>query len=211
MTRRANKRTLVVISIVLMAFLSPAASKTIYVDANAPGPTYDGSSWVNAYKYLQDALTDANSAAKPVEIRIAQGTYTPDSNATYPNGSGDRTATFQLINGVTLKGGYAGTVQPDPNERDIELYETILSGDLNLNDTDANSAWDLWGDPTRYDNSFHVVTGGGTDVNAVLEGFIISDGYNEKTGKDGNGSGMFNDNGSPTLTKCTFYKNCGRM
>jgi hypothetical protein len=193
-----------------MASLSPAAAKVIYVDTNAPGPTHDGSSWANAYRYLQDALADANSAAKPVEIKVAQGMYTPDSNSANPNGTGNRNASFQLINGVTVNGGYAGYGAPNPNARDIQLYETILSGDLNANDTDANNVWDLWGDPTRYDNSFHVVTGSGTDETAVLDGFTISDGYNEKTGKDGNGSGMINDNGSPTLTKCTFYKNCGQ-
>ena len=190
-----------------MACVSPSAAKVIYVDANAPGPTHDGSSWANAYKYLQDALADAGSAAKPVEIRVAQGIYSPDSNSANTNGSGDRYATFQLINSVTLKGGYVGFGQPEPNERDIELYESILSGDLNGNDTDANSVWDLWGDPTRYDNSFHVVTGSGTDDTAVLEGFTISDGYADGTGIDSCGAGMFNDNGNPTLANCTVYAN----
>jgi hypothetical protein len=208
MTWRSNRRTWIAVSIVLMAFVSPSIAKVIYVDANAPGPTHDGSSWTNAYHFLQDALADAGSSAKPVEIRVAQGIYTPDQGGGQT--PSDRTATFQLTNNVTLKGGYASTGAPDPNARDIELYETILSGDLNGNDTDANSVWDLWGDPTRYDNSLHVVTGSGTDETAVLDGFTISDGYNEKTGKDGNGSGMINDNGSPTMTKCTFYTNCGR-
>ena len=207
MTSRSNQRIWVVISIVLMACVSPSAAKVIYVDANAPGPTHDGSSWANAYKYPQDALADAGSAAKPVEIRVAQGIYSPDSNSANTNGSGDRYATFQLINSVTLKGGYVGFGQPEPNERDIELYESILSGDLNGNDTDANSVWDLWGDPTRYDNSFHVVTGSGTDDTAVLEGFTISDGYADGTGIDSCGAGMFNDNGNPTLANCTVYAN----
>jgi hypothetical protein len=122
MTWRSNQKALVVISIVLMAFLSPASAKVIYVDANAPGPIHDGSSWANAYKYLQDALTDAGSAAKPVEILVAQGIYKPDRNSANPSGTGDRYATFQLINSVTIKGGYAGFGEPEPNERDIETY-----------------------------------------------------------------------------------------
>jgi len=209
MTWRSNLKTWAVISIILMAFLSPASAKVIYVDANAPGPTHDGSSWSNAYKYLQDALADAGSATKPVEIHVAEGIYRPDETSANPNGSGDHEATFQLINEAAIKGGYAGFGEPDANARDIGLYETILSGDLNGNDTDANSAWDLWGDPTRYDNSLHVVTGSGTDDTAVLDGFTISDGYADGTGIDNRGGGMFNDNGNPTLANCTFYANCG--
>jgi hypothetical protein len=39
-------------------------------------------------------------------------------------------ASFQLINGVTIKGSYAGFGEPDPDARDIALYETILSGNI---------------------------------------------------------------------------------
>jgi len=208
MTWRSNQQIWVVMSIVLMAFVSPSTAKVIYVDADAPGAN-NGQDWTNAYKYLQDALADAGSATKPVEIHVAEGIYRPDETSANPNGSGDHEATFQLINEAAIKGGYAGFGEPDANARDIGLYETILSGDLNGNDTDANSAWDLWGDPTRYDNSLHVVTGSGTDDTAVLDGFTISDGYADGTGIDNRGGGMFNDNGNPTLANCTFYANCG--
>jgi hypothetical protein len=183
-----------------MASLSPAAAKVIYVDANAPGPTHNGSTWANAYKFLQDALADADSAAKPVEIKVAQGIYTPDSNSTNPNGSGDRYATFQLINGVTLKGGYAGTGAPDPNKRDVDAYETILNGDLNGDDGP---------DFTNItDNSIHVVTGSGTEPNAVLNGFIITSGNAHDPYPDFCGGGMFNDNeSSPRLFYCKFIGN----
>lgn len=190
MTRRSNQQIWVVISIVLMACVSPATAKVIYVDANAPGPTHNGSSWANAYKYLQDALADANSATKPVEIRVAKGTYKPDQSSTDPNGTGDQTATFQLINSVTIKGGYAGFDEPDPNALDIEAYESILSGDLAGNDGPdfANNG----------ENSYHVVTGSGTDETAVLNGLTVSSGVD---------SGMYNEGGSPTLLNCTFSKN----
>jgi len=125
-----------------------ACGKTIYVDADANGLN-NGSSWANAYNYLQGALADANSSAVPVEIRVAQGMYRPDES----NGvaSGDRTATFQLISGVNLKGGYAGFGEPDPNARDIESYETILTGDLAGNDVDVNDPCDLLDEPARAD------------------------------------------------------------
>ncbi len=123
----------------------------IYVDAAATGAG-DGSSWQNAFPDLQDALAAA-TAAKPVEVRVAQGVYKPDQGA--GRTPGDRAATFQLLNGVILRGGYAGAAAADPNTQDVALYETILSGDLAGND---KAGWPSW-----TDNSFHVVTASGTD------------------------------------------------
>ena len=201
MNKKTNLKSFLLISVFLLAIGTTAAGKIIFVDANAPGPTHDGSSWANAYKYLQDGLTDANSSAKPVEIRVAQGIYKPDEGiGTMP---GDRTATFQLINNVTLEGGYAGLDQPDPNERDITKYETILSGDLNGNDVDVGVLYYLWSHPTRTDNSYHVVTGSGTDETAVLDGLTITDGHASSSG----GGGMVNIGGNPTLRNCRFSRN----
>jgi predicted outer membrane repeat protein len=210
MNRRTNLKTFLLISVFLLTMGTPAAAKVIYVDTNAPGPTHDGSSWVNAYKYLQDALTEASSAVKPVEIRVAGGIYTPDSNWSVPGGTGDRTATFQLINGVTLRGGYAGFGEPDPNAWDIDEYETILNGDLNGNDIDVNDPCDLLTEPTRAENSCHVVTGSGTDPNAILDGFTITGGTaNVSSVPDGYGGGMCNwQDSSPTVSRCTFNGNC---
>ncbi len=178
-----ERKSWVLIAAILLGFwCTVAAAKIIYVDDDANGLN-DGTSWKNAYKFLQDALEDANSSPKPVEIRVAQGIYRPDETFAEPNGTGDREATFQLINKVTLQGGYAGFSEPDPNERDVGKYETILSGYLNGT------------------NIYHVVTGSGTDANAVLDGFTITG------GSDG---GMFNDHGSPTVTNCIFSRNSGR-
>ena len=117
-----------IFGLAICVFLAqPIAGKTIYVDADATGAN-DGSSWENAYNHLQDALADANSSAKPVQIRVAQGIYKPDQGVGIT--PGDREATFQLISGVAIRGGYAGFGEPDPNTRDIECYPTILSGDL---------------------------------------------------------------------------------
>ena len=44
-----------------------AVGKIIYVDDDAAGAN-NGTSWKNAYIYLQDSLADANSAEKPVEM-----------------------------------------------------------------------------------------------------------------------------------------------
>jgi len=164
----------------------------IYADADAAGAN-DGSSWLNAYNYLQDALDVASSSD---EVRVAQGIYKPDQGVGIT--PGDREATFQLINGVAIKGGYAGFGEPDPNARDIELYETILSGDLNGDDR-LNFA-------NNGENSYHVVTGSGTDITVVLDGFTITSGNANSSTVD-HGGGMINSDGSPTITNCTFSGN----
>jgi len=200
----AGKRWLI-ISVFLLAMGCPSAiGQIIYVDADASGGN-DGTSWANAYTYFQDALADANSAAKPVEIRVAEGIYKPDQGVGIT--PGDRTATFQLKNGVAIRGGYAGFGEPDPNARDVELYETILSGDLAGNDVDVNEPTDLVYEPTRAENSYHVVMGSDTDETAILDGFIISGGNANGTGPTERGGGMFNIGSRATVTNCTFSGN----
>jgi len=201
----------------VLLFLIPAVlcslaySKVIYVDDDAAGAN-DGSSWENAYNFLQDALADANSAEKPIEIRIAQGVYKPDQGVN--QSPGDREATFQLINSVTLKGGYTGFSKPDPNERNVDVYETVLSGDLNGNDVQVADPCDLRNEPGRAENSYHIVTGSDTDETAMLDGFTIADGSDDsETGPGGvmwscgYGGGLYNLGGSPTLISCTFSNN----
>jgi predicted outer membrane repeat protein len=182
----------------------PCQARIITVDDDANGLN-DGSSWVDSYRFLQDALADANSSPKPIEIRVAQGTYRPDEDILHPSGTGNREATFQLINGVTLKGGYAGPRMSlwgaDPNARDIEMYETILSGDLNGND-----ALDF---SNNEENSYHIVTGNGTDATAILDGFVITGGNANASVPEigGDGGGMYNEFGSPTVVNCVFIAN----
>ena len=127
-----------------------------HVDDDAP-PGGDGLSWDTAYRFLQDALTTATEGS---EIRVAQGTYTPDP--------GNREESFLLVNGAALQGGYAGLGAPDPDERDIERYETILSGDLLGDDGPAFTNND--------DNAYHVVTanGGGMLISGTPSPVLIN-------------------------------------
>jgi hypothetical protein len=116
----------------------------IYVDQHATGAA-SGADWADAYTDLQTALSQAGSGQT---IEVAQGSYQPTTGT-------DRTATFQLIDGVEVNGGYAGVTGENPGDRNVSLYPTILSGDIG---TTGDSS----------DNSYNVVTGSGTDSTAVL-------------------------------------------
>ena len=203
MAERKNIIITPLIMVLILVTTSPAlAAKIIYVDDDAPPPG-DGTSWETAFTYLQDALAEANSSPKPVEIRVAQGIYTPDRGDDIT--LGDRYATFQLINGVKLKGGYAGVGTPDPNAYDIKLYETILTGDLAGDDVAVNDPCDLRNEPTRAENSYNVVR---TNETAMLDGFTVTGGNsNGPYPEYSSGGGMFSNYSSSNVSNCTFIGN----
>ncbi len=185
----STSRQLSLITVFTFLFSGLCFGAVITVDAGATGNN-DGSSWSDAYQQLQSALAVASSGD---EIRVAQGVYKPAGVL------GDRQATFQLFNGITVKGGYAGVGAPDPNIRDIDVYETILSGDLNGDDGPDFA--------DNGENSFHVLTGSSTDETAVLDGFTVTAGNANGPSVHSNGGGMYNSFASPAISNCTFDKN----
>lgn len=182
------------------------AGRIVYVDDDASGAD-NGSSWADAFNYLQDALHFVGSSGEWGEIRVGQGVYTPDSNSAAPNGTGDRKATFILKADFTIMGGYAGAGQPDPNERDIEIYRSILSGDLYDNDRDVNNSTDLPTEPTRSENSHHIVTCSDSNAMSVLDGFTISGGNATGPSPHYCGGGIFNNGGNATIANCIISNN----
>lgn len=145
----------------------------------------DGSSWCEAYDSLQDALADATSGD---EIWVAQGTYLP-SDCAPSCGSGDRLATFSMIDNVTIKGGFIGIGAPKINARNIAGNPSILSGALGAV------------------NSYHVVMALSVTSTAVLDGFTVKEGRASGTGFNGSGAGMFIFFAYPSIVDCSFVDN----
>lgn len=168
-----------------------AGPSILYVDDDATAGG-DGLAWNTAFAHLQDALAAATSGT---EIRVAGGTYNPDTTDAVPAGTDSRSATFQLINDVSINGGYRGLAGGgSPDDRDIAAFESILSG--NIGDTGNNA-----------DNSYHVINGSGTDNSAILHGSTIRDGNSDAANPDDDGAGLFIVAGSPSILQCTFTAN----
>jgi len=211
MSARDRAITAFVVSFLLVLGTSVAAGGIIYVDAGAGGSN-TGTTWTNAFNFLQDALAVAEYGD---EIWVAQGIYQPDRNSADPCGpvgTGDREATFQLVSGTELYGGFpAGG--GDWEDRNPGQYETLLSGDLAGNDVALVDPWDLADDPCRGENSFHVVNGSETDANTVLDGVTVAHGNANALTPElhQKGGGMFNNyNGSQsrvTVNNCVFRDN----
>jgi hypothetical protein len=188
-----------IVAIILAAVAHLNAATIRYVSSGSP-PGGNGQSWNQAYKNLQDALTEATANPDITEIRVAQGTYRPDQGTGWS--SGDRSARFKLINGVRVAGGYVGPGAPDPNLRNIATYQTILSGDLSAND---GTNFTNYGE-----NSYHVVAGSGTQPSAILDGFTVKGGNPDGAFPfDDQGGGFYCDSGCPTVIDCRFTANTG--
>jgi len=167
----------------------------IYVDSRASG-SGDGSNWQNAFASLQDALDIAQKGNK---ILVAQGLYTPDIGLNII--PGDYSVSFAIPQGVEVRGGYSGLGAANPDTRDIIAYETILSGDLNADDTKVTDVYDLYGQLSRLDNSLHIVTAHDVDNSTLLEGFTITAGNSH----DGAGIQLIRSN--IVIAQCTIEEN----
>jgi hypothetical protein len=156
-------------------------AQTIYVDSAGSGT---GMTWATAFISLQSGLTAAQGIetshpAADVAVEVGAGIYYPSLT--------DPTQSFELINGVSIFGGFAGTGET-PGAHNIGSYQTILSGN---------------------GSSYHVVTA--TDVDdADLDGVTIEDG-NADSDTDGiiayAGGGLYVVDSSPTISNCKFIDN----
>ncbi len=165
---------------------------TIFVDSNASGLN-NGSTWGNAYKDLQSAIDAANSG-QDKNIWVADGIYKPTNES-------DRTLSFELSDGVTIYGGFAGT-EDNLEQRDIKNNVTTLSGSIG----DENNI---------QDNSYTVVKFTNKNGTATLDGLTIQDGFsnqdaviddNNKDDINNNGGGIHNQ-GTLTLRNVVVQNN----
>lgn len=186
-------------AMLLIAGMAPA--EILYVDDDAP-PGGDGLAWPTAFCCVQDALFLAASAPGSIsEIRVGQGTYRPDQDEGGHVTPGDREATFQLVPDLSLRGGYAGYGAPDPDERDIALYETILTGDLAGDDEPGFVNYE--------ENSYHVVSAIACNDTAIIDGFTITAGNadGETNFHRDRGAGFYNNDGYPLTVNCALTLN----
>ncbi|WP_170254810.1 SdrD B-like domain-containing protein, partial [Phaeodactylibacter luteus] len=151
--------------------VNPNIEEVFYVDINATGLN-NGTSWVNAYNSLQDALARASSGD---QVWVAAGEYLPTSGT-------DREASFRVASGVSIYGSLPSGASA-LTAQDTAAYPTILSGNI--------------GDPaTNTDNVYNVVTFGPVSDFTLLKGLHITGGYADRSDNFfyGNGAGVFNSN-----------------
>jgi hypothetical protein len=183
--------------------LGPAPGKDngatiLYVDDDAPAGG-DGSAWNSAFRFLQDALDAARKPGSGVtEIRVAQGVYKPDQGANVE--PGDVNTPFEMVSGMALRGGYAGIGAPDPDARDFQKFETILSGDLLGNDGPEGS-WLNYAD-----NSFRVMHAMNPDASTAFEGITFTASNSDPNGPT-YGGGLACLNGTALVSDCVFRLN----
>jgi len=197
MIRGGMSRATAAVVMTLGVVSAAGGQAVLYVDDDAP-PEGDGLSWETAYRFLQDALVAAEPGSGVEEIRVAQGVYQPDRFEWAPDGLGDRDLSFKPAGDVVMAGGYAGYGAPDPDARDIELYETILSGDLLGDD---GPEFENYGE-----NSYHVVRSSGVEMSAGLSGLTIEAGYADQVGQ-AMGGGVYCLSGALVVNDCQIAWN----
>lgn len=172
------------------ALSSSARAGVRYVDANLSTGANDGTSWSNAFRGSSGLSAALTAAVGGDEIWVADGTYLPSA-------VGARTDTFLMKSCVIVLGGFAGG-ETQRTQRDAAVNVAVLSGDLAGND--AGGAYG--------DNSYHVVTfdGVGSDC-TQLDGFHVVGGNANGIGESAIGGGVYFENSSAFLVRCTLRDN----
>lgn len=153
---------------------STQAQTIRYVKVDGIG---SGLSWSDASGDLQ-AMIDASEEGD--RVYVAEGTYLAEHKAgdlvyewltdVLRGETNDRDKAFVLKTGVGVYGGFSATNPVDePELRDLEMHETVLTGDLNGDDAGFLEF------DTYLDNRYHVVIAAGIEA-AVFDGFTLRGG-----------------------------------
>lgn len=126
----------------------------VYTDQDATGLN-NGTSWVNAFNDLQDAIYVAGRYENVQEIWVAEGIYLPHAS--------QRDTSFVLLDSIKIYGGFLG-FESNLEDRTANAALVQLSGDINVLDTLS-------------DNSFHTVIISDQCVECVIDGVTITYGY----------------------------------
>lgn len=188
--------------VLTLSSISFTEAAIVYVRKSATGAN-NGTSWTNAYKDLSTALVAAASGS---DIYISADTFY------LPAGAG-RSVAYTIQNkSLNIYGGFPATGNPSFSNRNISLYKTIISGDVNKNDgsvsiTTSHSATD------RSDNAYHVfvITQGNSNYSVLFHGVIIEGGNASGNGNDGKGAAVYytrNINGTGNITHSLRFINC---
>lgn len=166
----------------------------VYFVGTTGNDSNDGLSWDKSVRNLQTAIQRASNGD---QIWVTKGTYYPDEGGGQTND--DRTASFTLKEEVAIYGGFSGN-EKVLSDRNISFNETILSGDLDQNDTSGS----LTGN-----NAYHVVVNGnGYTRQTILNGFTITNGLANGTALDQKkGGGIYIVDGDLTISECKIISN----
>ncbi len=187
----------VVVAMFFLGFNQNLSSQSIYFVNSSSLPGGDGQSWGTAFNDLQDAL-DSACLHTPSEIWVAAGIYYPTQNPGDTTiGPLDRLNSFSLCSQVALYGGFIGN-ETQLEERDWIVNPTILSGDIDRNDSLSN-------------NVFNVITYNLVDSSSLLDGFTITGGNGDKSESPGafipDGGGMHIEFSEPIIKNCIIWGN----
>lgn len=176
-----------------LAGMAAAQSKTYYV---SPTGTGDGSSWANATTLIQ--ALDKAVAGDQIWVQ-GFDTLTGGNLYVAPKKG------FAVKSGVQLYGGFAGTEsrlsQRVTLGKPYQLkYRSVLSGDIQKNDTVGSVDLIFPANGTRSDNATHVLSvnldptqasGNNNTYPTVINGFSIGNGQAAGTGDAGKGGGIY--------------------
>ncbi|QDV07972.1 Chlamydia polymorphic membrane protein (Chlamydia_PMP) [Planctomycetes bacterium Poly30] len=186
------------LSLLASSLQASAAGQTILrVNGSLTTGANDGTTWPNAFRgphALNAALAAAGSlpGSSSTKVFVAEGTYTPSDTL-------DRSASFVISGTVLLFGGFRGDEPTEFFRPARGFAPTILSGDLQQDDTQPFT--------NRDDNAYHVVrvtdTGWGT-----LDGFTVRGGHaDDPAAPIGlSGGGLFCE-GRCAVVDCLFEDN----